>query len=58
MKKYLKYVISGLVFFLTMLLFDYIFKFDINLIVNIGATVIYLVLNILCDYFFNRQNFS
>ena len=54
MKKYLKYVISGLVFFLTMLLFDYIFKFDINLIVNIGATVIYLVLNILCDYFFNR----
>lgn len=52
MEKYIKYIVGGISFFLTMTLFDYIFKFNIDLKINICATIIYLGLNILCDYFF------
>lgn len=55
MKKSLKYIVGGFVFFLTMTLFDYLFKFDIDLKVNAGATIIYLNLNILCDFLFEKK---
>lgn len=55
MKKYIKYIVGGIGFFLTMTLLDYLFEFEIDLKINIGATVIYLLLNIICDYLFERK---
>lgn len=55
MKKYFKYIVGGITFFVTMILFDYLFKFNIDLKINISATIIYLVLNIICDYFFQKK---
>lgn len=55
MKKYIKYIVGGIGFFLTMTLLDYLFEFEIDLKINIGAAVIYLLLNIICDYFFERK---
>lgn len=56
MKKYVKYIVGGLGFFLTMILLDYVLKSDIDLKVSIGATIIYLILNILCDFIFQKKD--
>ena len=55
MKKYIKYVVSGLTFFTIMTLFNYLFDLNIKLIINITSTLIYVVLSIICDYFFKKQ---
>lgn len=56
MKKYLKYVIGGLGFFLTMTVLDAVFSLAIDWKVNLGAAVVYIALNILCDRLFDKQD--
>ena len=55
MKKCIKYIVSGIVFFIIMTLLDYIFKLDVDFKVNAIATIIYINLNILCDFIFKDK---
>lgn len=55
MKKYIKHVVGGIGFFIIMTLLDYIFKFGIDFKVNAIATIIYINLNILCDFIFKEK---
>ena len=55
MKKYIKHVVGGIGFFIIMTLLDYIFKFGIDFKVNTIATIIYINLNILCDFIFKEK---
>lgn len=55
MKKCIRYIVSGIGFFIIMTLLDYIFKFGIDFKVNGIAAIIYINLNILCDFIFKEK---
>lgn len=55
MKKCVKYIVSGIIFFAIMTLLDYIFKLEIDFKVNAIATIIYINLSILCDFIFKEK---
>jgi len=52
---YIKYVAGGIGFFLTMVLFNFLFKGSLDFKVMVGTTVIYLLLHIIIDFIFEKK---
>lgn len=55
MKKCVKELVSGIVFFVIMTLSDYIFNLEIDFKVNAIATIVYISLSVLCDFIFKEK---
>ena len=55
MKNYIKYLISAVVFFGVYILVNYLIDKNINWIMSITATIVYLIFNVVSVKFENKK---